>query len=197
MCVCRARTGPFVVSYGQRPQMDVPFFVEASNGCFVFCGLLFWCTICRRRPQMGVSFSRRTAVLVYAMQTDFSDRCFVLAENSCFGVRIADGFLRWVFSHSRGGLSFWCTLCRRMGVSFSLTTFVLVYPFADRGIRWVFRSRGRRFSFRCTLCRRGPQMGMWYCRGLFCRVVCESLKINGCALLVDDVLRCILCGGHR
>ena len=34
-------------------------------------------------------------------------------------------------------------------------------------------------------------------RTFFCRVVCESLKINGCALLVDDVLRCILCGGHR
>lgn len=85
-----------------------------------------------------------TFVLVYHLQTEASDGCFVFAENSCSGVPFADGFLRWVF-RSRGGLSFWCTLCRRMGVSFSLTTFVLVYPFADRGIRWVFRSRGRRF----------------------------------------------------
>lgn len=75
-----------------------------------------------------------TFVLVYHLQTEASDGCFVFAENSCSGVPFADGFLRWVF-RSRGGLSFWCTLCRRMGVSFSLTTFVLVYPFADRGER--------------------------------------------------------------
>lgn len=80
-------------------------WAETSNGCAVLCGGLRW-----------VFRSLRTFVLVYHLQTDFSDGCFVLAEDSCFSVPFADGLLRWVF-RSRGGLLLWCTLCRQMGVS--------------------------------------------------------------------------------
>ena len=86
--------------------MDVSFSVDFCFGVpFADGGLrwvfrsrgeqLFWCTQCRRISQIGVSFSQRTAVLVYALQTDFSDGCLViLAEDFRFGVPFADG---WVF----------------------------------------------------------------------------------------------------
>ena len=68
-------------------------WAETSNGCAVLCGGLRW--VFRSLRTFVLVYHLQTeasdgcflaAVLDYPLQTDCSDGCFVLAEDFCFGV---------------------------------------------------------------------------------------------------------------